>query len=38
VGAVVMEYRGKRLYGFREYIQRKKLTIAEPLEFQSCGL
>jgi len=37
-GAVVIEYRGKRLYGFPEYLRRKKLTIAEPREFQNCGL
>lgn len=38
VDAVVMEYRGQRLYGFREYLKRKKLTIFEPAEFQSCRL
>jgi ferredoxin/flavodoxin len=36
--AVVMEYRGKRLYGFPEYIRRRKLAILEPPEFQSCRL
>ncbi len=36
--AVVMEYRGKRLYGFPEYRRRRKLTILEPREFQSCAL
>jgi ferredoxin len=37
-GAVVMAYRGKRLYGFPEYLKRKKLNILEPLEFQTCSL
>lgn len=36
--AVVMEYRGKRLYGFPEYIKRRKLNVLEPPEFQSCSL
>ncbi|MDP2853892.1 MAG: EFR1 family ferrodoxin [Smithellaceae bacterium] len=36
--AVVMEYRGKRLYGFPEYLRRKKLNILEPTEFQTCSL
>jgi ferredoxin len=36
--AVVMEYRGKRLYGFPEYLRRRKITILEPLEFQTCRL
>jgi ferredoxin len=36
--AVVMEYRGKRLYGFPEYLRRRKLTILEPQEFQTCRL
>jgi len=36
--AVVMEYRGKRLYGFPEYLKRRKLNILEPPEFQSCIL
>lgn len=35
-GAVIIEYRGERLYGFLEYLRRKKLTIAEPSEFQGC--
>ncbi len=34
--AVVMEYRGKPLYGFPEYIRRRKITILEPPEFQNC--
>ncbi len=38
VDAVVMDYRGERLYGFREYLRRRKLTIAEPPEFRSCSL
>ncbi len=36
--AVVIEYRGKRLYGFPEYLRRRKLTILEPPEFKSCSL
>jgi ferredoxin len=35
-GAVIIEYRGERLYGFPEYLRRKKLNILEPPEFQSC--
>ncbi len=34
--AVIIEYRGERLYGFLEYLRRKRLTIAEPPEFQKC--
>jgi ferredoxin/flavodoxin len=36
--AVFMEYTGKRLYGFPEYLRRRKLAILEPPEFQSCRL
>jgi ferredoxin/flavodoxin len=36
--AVVMEYTGKRLYGFPEYLKRRKITILEPAEFQTCRL
>jgi Fe-S-cluster-containing hydrogenase component 2 len=36
--AVVIEYRGKRLYGFPEYLKRRKITILEPAEFQHCSL
>lgn len=36
--AVVIEYRGKRLYGFPEYLKRRKITILEPAEFQHCKL
>jgi ferredoxin/flavodoxin len=36
--AVVMEYRGERLYGFPEYLKRNKITIMEPPEFNSCSL
>lgn len=36
--SVVIEYRGKRLYGFPEYLRRRKITILEPREFQSCRL
>jgi ferredoxin/flavodoxin len=36
VGAVVMEYGGKPLYGFFEYLKRKKITIMEPEEFKTC--
>lgn len=34
--AVVMEYTGKRLYGFPEYLRRRKITILEPPEFKTC--
>jgi ferredoxin/flavodoxin len=34
--AIVMEYSGKRLYGFREYLERNKITIMEPEEFKTC--
>ncbi|MDD5170120.1 MAG: 4Fe-4S binding protein [Syntrophales bacterium] len=37
-GAVVMEYRGERLYGFPEYLRRNRITIMEPPEFQTCKL
>jgi ferredoxin/menaquinone-dependent protoporphyrinogen IX oxidase len=36
--AVVMEYRGERLYGFPEYLKRKKITIMEPPELNTCSL
>lgn len=35
-GAVIIEYRGERLYGFPEYLRRKGLKIAEPPEFLKC--
>ncbi|MFA5322839.1 MAG: EFR1 family ferrodoxin [Smithella sp.] len=35
--AVVMEYRGERLYGFREYLKRNNITITEPPEFNTCS-
>jgi ferredoxin/flavodoxin len=35
--AVVMEYRGERLYGFPEYLKRNKITIMEPPEFNTCS-
>ncbi|PKN52399.1 MAG: hypothetical protein CVU55_07675 [Deltaproteobacteria bacterium HGW-Deltaproteobacteria-13] len=35
--AVVMEYGGKRLYGFPEYLKRNKITIMEPPEFNTCS-
>lgn len=35
--AVVMEYRGEPLYGFREYLRRNNITIMEPPEFSTCG-
>ncbi len=35
--AVVMEYRGERLYGFREYLRRNNITIMEPEEFKTCS-
>ena len=37
-GAVVMDYRGERLYGFPEYLKRNKITIMEPPEFKTCSL
>jgi len=36
VGAVVMEYSGKPLYGFFEYLKRNNITIMEPEEFKTC--
>jgi ferredoxin/flavodoxin len=36
--AVVMEYRGERLYGFPEYLKRNKITIMEPPELSTCSL
>jgi len=36
--AVVMEYSGKRLYGFPEYLKRNKITIMEPPELSTCSL
>src|SRR5512145_2171824 len=36
--AVVMEYRGKRLYGFPEYLRRRKITVLEPAELAGCAL
>ena len=36
--AVVMAYGGKKLYGFPEYLRRRKLTVLEPPEFQHCRL
>jgi len=36
--AVVIEYTGKRLYGFPEYLKRRKIAILEPPEFQSCSV
>mgnify|MGYP000867471555 CR=1 FL=1 len=35
--AVVMEYRGEPLYGFKEYLRRNNITIMEPPEFRTCG-
>ncbi|MCE5263767.1 MAG: 4Fe-4S binding protein [Deltaproteobacteria bacterium] len=37
-GAVVMEYGGKRLYGFPEYLKRKNIKILEPPELDACSL
>jgi ferredoxin/flavodoxin len=34
--AVVMEYGGKRLYGFFEYLKRNNISILEPEEFKAC--
>ncbi|MFO7569073.1 MAG: EFR1 family ferrodoxin [Smithellaceae bacterium] len=36
--AVVIAYRGKRLYGFPEYLKRRHIAIIEPPEFQTCVL
>lgn len=36
--AVVMEYAGEKLYGFPEYLRRKKISILEPPELQTCRL
>ena len=36
--AVVIEYRGERLYGFPQYLKRNKITIMEPPEFSTCSL
>lgn len=36
--AVVMEYRGERLYGFPEYLRRNKIVILEPPEFKACNM
>jgi ferredoxin/flavodoxin len=38
VEAVVMEYRGERLYGFPEYLRRNKIVLLEPPEFKACSL
>jgi ferredoxin/flavodoxin len=37
VGAVVMEYGGKPLYGFFEYLKKNNITIMEPPEFDTCA-
>ena len=37
-GAVVMVYRGERLYGFREYLRRNNITLMEPPELKTCSL
>lgn len=36
--AIVMEYGGKRLYGFPEYLRRRKIIVLEPPELQTCKL
>ncbi len=36
--AVVMEYRGARLFGFPEYLKRNKINVMEPPEFKTCSL
>jgi len=36
-GAVVMEYRGKPLYGFPEFLRQNSIVITEPEEFRTCG-
>jgi ferredoxin/flavodoxin len=38
VDAVLMEYRGERLYGFPEYLRRNKIAIMEPSELNACSL
>lgn len=37
-GAVVISYRGQPLYGFPEYLRRRKIAILEPPEFGHCAL
>jgi ferredoxin/flavodoxin len=37
-GAVVMEYSGKRLYGFPEFLRRNNLKVMEPVELRTCRL
>ena len=32
--AIIMRYRGKKLFGFRELLRRKNITIKEPEELQ----
>jgi ferredoxin/flavodoxin len=34
--AVIMEYTGKRLYGFPEFLRRNSVSILEPPEFLTC--
>ncbi len=36
--AVLIEYRGEPLYGFPEYLKRKKIRIMEPPEHNACNL
>lgn len=36
--AVLIEYRGERLYGFPEYLKRNKIAIMEPAELDACSL
>jgi ferredoxin/flavodoxin len=36
--AVVVEYRGERLYGFPEYLKRSRIAIMEPPELKTCNL
>lgn len=35
--AVVMEYRGERLYGFPEYLKLNQIKIMEPPELSTCS-
>ncbi len=33
--AVIMDYKGRELFGFRELLKRKNITIKEPIEFRN---
>lgn len=36
--AVDMEYGGKKLYGFREYLRQRKIVVLTPPELETCQL